>query len=79
MGQEVDRTTFSRVRPLLPEEAVVVAESGVRDPADVRGYAAAGASAVLVGESAVTGADARTAVADLVAAGRHLAVPGAVG
>jgi indole-3-glycerol phosphate synthase len=73
---EVDRTTFSRVRPLLPADAVVVAESGVRNADDVRNYAAAGAAAVLVGESAVTGADAQTAVADLVAAGRSLAVPG---
>ena len=67
---EVDRSTFTRVRPLLPADAVVVAESGVRDAEDVRCYAAAGAAAVLVGESAVTGSDARTAVADLVAAGR---------
>jgi indole-3-glycerol phosphate synthase len=67
---EVDRATFARVRPLLPPDAVVVAESGVRDGADVRSYAAAGASAVLVGESAVTGRDPRSAVADLVAAGR---------
>jgi indole-3-glycerol phosphate synthase len=71
---EVDRTTFSRVRPLLPADAVVVAESGIRDAADVRSYADGGASAVLVGESAVTGSDARTAVAELVAAGRG-AVP----
>jgi indole-3-glycerol phosphate synthase len=66
---EVDRDTFARVRPLLPADAVVVAESGVRDGTDVRGYGAAGASAVLVGESAVTGTDPRSAVAALVAAG----------
>jgi indole-3-glycerol phosphate synthase len=66
---EVDRDTFGRVRPVLPPDAVVVAESGVRDGTDVRGYAAAGASAVLVGESAVTGTDPRSAVAALVAAG----------
>jgi indole-3-glycerol phosphate synthase len=70
---EVDRTTFSRVRPLLPADAVVVAESGVRDADDVRGYAAAGAAAVLVGESAVTGTDPRTAVSLLADAGRNLA------
>jgi indole-3-glycerol phosphate synthase len=67
---EVDRTTFARVRPVLPADAVVVAESGVRDADDVRGYADAGAGAVLVGESAVTGSDPRGAVAGLVAAGR---------
>jgi len=48
----------------------VVAESGVRGPADVQSYAAAGAHAVLVGESAVTGPDPRAAVTALVAAGR---------
>ncbi len=67
---EVDRTTFARVRPLLPPEVAVVAESGVRDADDVRAYAAANAAAVLVGESAVTGADPRAAVAALVEAGR---------
>jgi indole-3-glycerol phosphate synthase len=67
---EVDRGTFARVRPLLPADAVVVAESGVRNTEDVLSYASAGAAAVLVGESAVTGGDPRRAVADLVAAGR---------
>jgi indole-3-glycerol phosphate synthase len=67
---EVDRTTFARVRPLLPPDAIVVAESGVRDADDVRGYAASGAAAVLVGESAVTGTDPRSAVEALVEAGR---------
>ncbi len=66
---EVHRDTFARVRPLLPAQAVVIAESGVRNGDDVRAYADAGASAVLVGESAVTGADPRTAVAELVRAG----------
>jgi indole-3-glycerol phosphate synthase len=67
---EVDRDTFARVRPRLPAEAPVIAESGVRGPDDVRTYGAAGAAAVLVGESAVTGGDPRQAVAHLVAAGQ---------
>lgn len=75
---EVDRDTFTRVRPLLPADATVIAESGVRDADDVRSYAAAGAAAVLVGESAVTGSDPRAAVAALVAAGRA-AAPSSVG
>ena len=45
---------------------VKVAESGVRGPHDLIGYAAAGADAVLVGEGLVTAGDARQAVADLV-------------
>src|SRR3954453_13374576 len=76
---EVDRDTFTRVRPLLPADAVVIAESGVRNGDDVRAYAAAGASAVLVGESAVTGADPRTAVADLVRAGTTAPALGTAG
>jgi indole-3-glycerol phosphate synthase len=67
---EVDRSTFGRIRPRLSPELAVVAESGVRGPEDVQGYAAGGAAAVLVGESAVVGADPRAAVAALVAAGR---------
>ena len=66
---EVDRDTFSRLRPLLPPGVVAVAESGVRGPQDVRAYADAGAGAVLVGEAAVTGADPLDTVRSLIAAG----------
>lgn len=68
---EVDRSTFARLVPLIPDGVVKVAESGVRGPHDVLDYARAGADAVLVGESLVTGGDPRSAVADLVAAGAH--------
>jgi indole-3-glycerol phosphate synthase len=71
---DVDRSTFARLAPQLPDEVVKVAESGVRGPHDVLDYARAGADAVLVGESLVTGGDPRTAVADLVAAGAHPAL-----
>ena len=67
----VDRDTFARIAPLIPDGVVKVAESGVRGPHDLLAYAAAGADAVLVGESVVTQADPRQAVADLVAAGTH--------
>jgi indole-3-glycerol phosphate synthase len=68
---EVDRDTFARIAPLLPDTAVKVAESGVRGPHDLIAYAAAGADAVLVGEGLVKQNDPRQAVADLVAAGAH--------
>lgn len=68
---EVDRSTFARVAPLIPDNVVKVAESGVRGPHDLLAYAAAGADAVLVGEAAVTGGDPRQAVAELVTAGSH--------
>ncbi len=76
---EVDRETFARVAPSIPETCVRIAESGVRGPHDLIAYAHAGADAVLVGESLVTGGDPRTAVHDLVTAGAHPAVKNARG
>jgi indole-3-glycerol phosphate synthase len=71
---EVDRDTFARISPRIPDGVVRVAESGVRGPHDVFEYAKLGADVVLVGESLVTGKDPRSAVADLVAAGAHPSV-----
>ena len=68
------RGTFERVAPEVPADLVRVAESGVRGPHDLIAYANAGADAVLVGESLVTGRDPKTAVSDLVAAGEHPAL-----
>jgi len=76
---EVDRTVFARLAPRVPRGVVKVAESGVRGPHDLLAYAAAGADAVLVGESLVTGKDPRSAVADLVTAGLHPALRSARG
>ncbi|GAB2462284.1 indole-3-glycerol phosphate synthase TrpC [Jatrophihabitans fulvus] len=72
---DVDRATFERIAPGLPSNVVKIAESGVRGPLDLIEYAGAGADAVLVGESLVTGRDPRQAVADLVTAGAHPATP----
>ncbi len=71
---EVDRGIFARLVPHVPDGVVKIAESGVRGPHDLLAYAAAGADAVLVGESLVTGKDPRSAVADLVTAGSHPAL-----
>ena len=71
---QVDRDTFTRLAPHVPDSIVKVAESGVRNPHDLIAYANAGADAVLVGESLVTGRDPRSCVADLVAAGAHPAM-----
>ncbi len=73
---EVDRSVFERLAPQVPAGIVKIAESGVRGPHDLLAYAAAGADAVLVGESLVTGKDPRSAVADLVTAGSHPALRG---
>jgi indole-3-glycerol phosphate synthase len=73
---EVDRSVFARLAPLVPDGVIKIAESGIRGPHDLLAYAAAGADAVLVGESLVTGRDPRSAVADLVTAGSHPALRG---
>ena len=71
---KVDRSIFARLAPLLPDSVVKVAESGVRGPHDLIEYARAGADAVLVGESLVTGRDPRAAVHELVNAASHPAL-----
>ena len=66
---DVDPGTFSRLAPLLPDDVVKVAESGVAGPEDAARYAAEGADAVLVGEALVTGGEPRRAAYDIVRAG----------
>jgi indole-3-glycerol phosphate synthase len=73
---QVDRSIFTELAPKIPDGIIKIAESGVRGPRDLLGYAASGADAVLVGESLVTEKDPRTAVADLVTAGSHPALRG---
>jgi indole-3-glycerol phosphate synthase len=64
----VDLSTFGRLRPLLPEGTTTVAESGVRNSADVRRLAEMGADAVLVGEALVTAPDVAGKVRELALA-----------
>lgn len=71
---EVDRGVFPRIAHRIPNSCVKVAESGIRDAHDLIVYAEAGADAVLVGESLITGKDPRSAVHDLVTAGAHPAL-----
>lgn len=68
---QVDGDRFAAVRPTVPDGAITVAESGIRDAADVQRLAGLGADAVLVGETVATAADPAAAVAALVAAGRR--------
>ncbi|SDR11383.1 indole-3-glycerol phosphate synthase TrpC [Thermostaphylospora chromogena] len=68
---EVDRDVFAKLAPKIPDGVIKVAESGIRGPHDLLAYARAGADAVLVGESLVTGRDPKAAVIDLVTAGAH--------
>ncbi|MFD7119814.1 indole-3-glycerol phosphate synthase TrpC [Streptomyces sp. NPDC059922] len=72
----IDRGTFARLAPRIPEGVVRIAESGIRGPEDVAEAAAHGADAVLVGEALVTAAGPGPALAALRAAGRAGRVPG---
>ena len=62
----VDLATTERLACLVPRDRVIVAESGVHGPRDVKRLTAAGANAVLVGESLMTAADRRAAVRSLL-------------
>jgi indole-3-glycerol phosphate synthase len=68
-----DIATFSRVRSLLPDEVVCVAESGVRDAADAARLVGEGADALLVGEALMRAADSAALCADICAAARDAA------
>ena len=59
---EVDDDTFGRLAPLVPDDRVLVAESGIGGPDDVRRFVGEGARVVLVGEALVRGGDPETAV-----------------
>ena len=66
---EVDEARFERLAPSLGRPGrLLVAESGIRTPGDVRRLAAAGAGAALVGESLMRAADPAAAVRALVEA-----------
>ncbi|MBO1267819.1 indole-3-glycerol phosphate synthase TrpC [Arthrobacter cavernae] len=66
---DVDRSLFGSLAGLIPAEAVIVAESGVRGADDVSHYAAGGANAILVGEALVSDATPRERIAEFKAAG----------
>lgn len=69
----VDLNTTARLRAQIPDDVLVVSESGIRDGDDVRALKEMGANAMLVGESLVTlKQKAREQkVAELVRAGRR--------
>jgi indole-3-glycerol phosphate synthase len=54
---EVDLNTTARLASMTPEDVILVAESGIRNGADVRRMGELGANAVLVGEHLVKSAD----------------------
>lgn len=74
-----DPTLALRLRHLVPEGVVYVAESGIHEPAQVASLADVGAHAVLIGESIVKDADPGGRLHAFVEAGmpRHSVASGA--
>lgn len=73
---EIDPDAFGRLAPQLPEDRVLVAESGIFGADDAQRYVDQGARAVLVGEALVKDGDPRAAVAAMT--GLRPAVTGGV-
>ena len=61
-----DLDTVLRLRERVPDEVVLVAESGIKTRADVERLEAAGIAAMLVGESLLTQPDPGRAAAALL-------------
>ncbi len=66
-----DLATFARVRHVVPDDVVCIAESGVRFPGDVTRLVDEGADAVLVGEALMRAESPAAACAAMVAAARR--------
>lgn len=63
---QVDHERAERMASVIPDGAVKVAESGIRDATDARRLRDAGYDAILVGETLVTSASPASLVADLI-------------
>lgn len=63
---KTDLATTERLAPLVPADRIPVAESGIRDNADVRRMAAAGANVLLVGEHLLRQTDIGAATRALI-------------
>jgi indole-3-glycerol phosphate synthase len=66
----VDRELAIRLRPTIPADRIVVAESGIRDADDVARLRDAGVDAILVGETLMRAPDPAAALRGLLAGGR---------
>ena len=63
---QTDLGTVARLAAMVPPGVTLVAESGIKTPADVKRVADAGAKAVLVGETFMRAPDIGAAVRDLL-------------
>jgi len=63
----IDLQTTFRLRPRIPDDRLIVSESGIRSAEQVRKLEDAGVDAILVGEALMAQADIRGAVRQLLA------------
>jgi tryptophan synthase beta chain/phosphoribosylanthranilate isomerase len=68
---DVDTERADRLRDLVPDDRLVIAESGVRDPDTIARWRALGFDGALVGEALMRSDDPRATVRAFVAAGRE--------
>jgi indole-3-glycerol phosphate synthase len=54
------------LRPLIPQERIVISESGIRSKRDIEKLGKWGVDAVLVGEALVTAGDVRAKMKELL-------------
>jgi len=64
-----DLGTVERLAAMVPKDVTLVAESGIKTPADVRRVTDAGAKAILVGETLMRAPDIGAAVRELMGPG----------
>ncbi|MFC2004707.1 indole-3-glycerol phosphate synthase TrpC [Chloroflexota bacterium] len=63
---EVDLTTTARLRPLVPQDRIVVSESGIKDRSDMEKLGQWGVDAVLIGESLMVAPDIASKMEELL-------------
>jgi tryptophan synthase beta chain/phosphoribosylanthranilate isomerase len=68
---DVDTERADRLRASVPEDRILIAESGVRDPSTAARWRALGFDAALVGEALMRTDDPKAAAAAFVSAGRQ--------
>jgi len=62
----IDINTTNHLRPLIPQQRIVVSESGISNRSDVEKLKGWGVNAVLVGEALVTAGDVQNKVRELI-------------
>jgi indole-3-glycerol phosphate synthase len=62
---DVDLTLTERLRPLIPHDRVLVAESGIKERADARRMLEAGVDAILIGEVLMRATDPAAIIREL--------------